>query len=108
MKLRTDGCVLCGSTWGDYWEEVDGVRCFFCCEVCARQLKNLIAALCAATGWDRLDALAIEGDRRGRIANAARGDASAAYSFVFGEEATVRRLRPVVPSGASPAARSAT
>ncbi|HYK93021.1 MAG TPA: TA0938 family protein [Thermoplasmata archaeon] len=98
MKLRTDGCVLCGSTWGDYWEEVDGERCFFCCEVCARQLTNLVAAVVAATGWDRLDSLAIEGDRRGRRATVTRHDRKAVYSFVFGDDATVRRLRPGRPA----------
>lgn len=95
MKLRPDGCVLCGSTWGDYWEEVDGEKRFFCCDLCARQLKNLISSLLGATGWDRLDSLEIEGDRRGRVARASRGDSTAAYSFVFDDSAQVRRLRPV-------------
>ena len=95
MKLRSDGCVLCGSTWGDYWEEVDGEKRFFCCDVCARQLKNLISGVLAATGWDRLDALEIEGDRRGRVARASRGDRTSAFTFVFDDSAQVRRLRPM-------------
>ena len=98
MRLRTDGCVLCGSTWGDYWEEIDGTREFFCCELCARQLKSLIQGIEMATGWPRLEALAIEGDRRGRIARATRGDASATFQFVFGEDGEVRRLRRLPPA----------
>ncbi len=103
MKLRDDGCVLCGSTWGDYWEEVDGVRCFFCCETCARQLKNVIEAVRAATGWDRLDSLFFEGDRRGRVARVTHGSEAAAVQFVFDPEARVRGLRPnPPPAGATP------
>ena len=95
MRLRPDGCVLCGSTWGDYWEEVDGERRFFCCEVCARQLKSLVRGLLTATGWDRLDALVIEGDRRGRVARATRAAEERSFSFVFDEAGGVRRLRPI-------------
>ncbi len=102
MKLRDDGCVLCGSTWGDYWEEVDGARCFFCCEVCARQLTNVVEAVRAATGWDRLDSLFFEGDRRGRIARVTHGPEAAAFQFVFDQEAQVRRLRRIPPASGSP------
>lgn len=101
MKLRPDGCVLCGSTWGDYWADIDGERCFFCCELCARQLQNLIQGVRDSTGWDRLDALSIEGDRRGRVAVASSGTRSAKFSFRFDDAGGVRRLRrdpPAAPS----------
>lgn len=97
MRLRDDGCVLCGSTWGDHWEEVDGERRFFCCALCARQLKSLLRGIERATGWDRIEALRLEGDRRGRVARASHGSDEAAFSFVFGEDGEVRRLRPVPP-----------
>jgi Ta0938 len=101
MRLRPDGCVLCGSTWGDHWEEVDGERRFFCCEVCARQLHSLVRGLLEATGWTRLDALDIEGDRRGRVARATRGAEEASFSFVFDDAGGVRRLRRI-PATAPP------
>ncbi|HZY71045.1 MAG TPA: TA0938 family protein [Thermoplasmata archaeon] len=98
MKLREDGCVLCGSTWGDVRAKVDGERRFFCCEVCARQFTNLLRRVREASGWDRLDALEISGDRRGRVAVAHRGAEERRFAFVFGYDAEVRRFRAVPPS----------
>ncbi|HKS59542.1 MAG TPA: TA0938 family protein [Thermoplasmata archaeon] len=100
MKLREDGCVLCGSTWGDVWRDVDGTRCFFCCELCARQFANLLQAVRRATEWSRIDALEIAGDRRGREVTVRSGAATARFSFLFGYEGEVRRFRavPSVPA----------
>lgn len=95
MKLREDGCVLCGSTWGDVWAEVDGERRFFCCEVCARQFANLLGVVRTASGWEHLDALEISGDRRRRVVLVRRGDAERRFGFVFGYDGEVRRFRPI-------------
>ncbi|MCI4369568.1 MAG: TA0938 family protein, partial [Thermoplasmata archaeon] len=34
--------MLCGSTWGDYYEEIDGKREFFCCDICALQYRAIL------------------------------------------------------------------
>ncbi len=74
MKVGSEGCALCGSTWGEIWSELDGERFFFCCELCARQFRSIVQKVKDQTGWDRLDALEIVGDRRGRTCAARRGE----------------------------------
>lgn len=67
MRHNYQGCAICDSTWGDVWEEREGERLFFCCALCARQFHNLLVEVHRTTGWGRLDAIDIEGDRRGRL-----------------------------------------
>ena len=93
MKLRDDGCVLCGSTWGDFWAEVDGERRFFCCEICAVQLANLVVALHHELGPKEILRLAINGDRRGRTATVDHDGGISRFQFLFGAEGEVQRLR---------------
>jgi hypothetical protein len=66
VKVKENGCAICGSTWGDYWEEVEGQRTFFCCDVCAAEFKNMVKAVKAETGWNSVDEIETEGDFRGR------------------------------------------
>lgn len=66
MRVNYTGCALCDSTWGDCWEEVEGERRFFCCATCATGFRRLVERVKAETGWPRIEALEIEGDRRGR------------------------------------------
>ena len=94
MILRDDGCALCGSTWGDYWAEVDGERRFFCCEVCAVQLFNLVGALRREMGASEIRGLSIEGDRRGRTVTVEHDGGRSTFRFVFGGDGEIRRLRP--------------
>jgi putative zinc binding protein len=101
LKLREDGCVLCGSTWGNYWAEVDGERRFFCCELCAAQFEHLLAAVRTELGNARVDAVVIEGDRRGRVATVDHAGGPSQFTFLFGGEGEVRRFRRS-PSPSSP------
>jgi putative zinc binding protein len=98
LKLREDGCALCGSTWGNYWEELEGARRFFCCELCARQLRHLVARVRDATGWSDIEALEIVGDRRGREVTVRAAGRSERFGFVFGYDGEVRRFRPIPPA----------
>jgi hypothetical protein len=70
MKLGTGGCAICGSTWGNFWGDVDGERMFFCCEVCYFQFRNMIQEVKKRTGWTKIDELDIEGDYTGRRCDA--------------------------------------
>lgn len=88
--MRPDGCVLCGSTWGNVVEEIDGQRMVFCCERCVRQVRQLIDRLRAATGWTGIDELEIEGDRAGRICRARSGVAVFRCRVAFNSAGDVR------------------
>lgn len=83
LRTRTDGCALCGSTWGDYYEDVEGERRFFCCELCAKQLRVLCQAIRTAEHWPEIDALELEGGRYGRRATAHRGSLKVQYEARF-------------------------
>ena len=100
MRLP-EGCAICGSTWGDYWEEVEGQRMFFCCDVCAVQFKNMIDEVKKRTGWEAIDKIRIEGDYRGRDVTALRGDGSS-YRFLvrFDSKGEIQKfsVRPGYPS----------
>jgi hypothetical protein len=93
LKLREDGCVLCGSTWGNFWAEIDSERRFFCCELCAVQMLSLIAGLRRELGASTVRGLVIDGDRRGRTASVEHDGGVSRYQFVFDSEGQVHRLR---------------
>jgi hypothetical protein len=59
---KDSGCALCGATWGNYYEEIDGEKLFFCCEMCATGFKNMIREVKYRTGWKAIDNLSIEGN----------------------------------------------
>ena len=92
-----EGCAICGSTWGDYWEEVEGQRMFFCCEICAVQFKNMISEVKKRTGWPSIDEVTIKGDYRGREVTALRGDGSSSYKFLvrFGSKGEIQKFAPM-------------
>jgi hypothetical protein len=89
MKVRADGCVTCGATWGDYWEEVGGQRMFFCCDVCAAEFKNLVKGVKDRTGWNEIDEIQMEGSYRGRLCSARRLDGSYEFFVRFGDDGGV-------------------
>jgi hypothetical protein len=84
------GCVLCGATWGDYWEEIEGKRLFFCCDVCATQYKTILNETKKRTGWDSVDRLEMQGDYRGRVCRVTRGSASYRFMISFFDDGRVR------------------
>lgn len=66
MKVSEDGCALCGSTWGNYWAEIEGQRMFFCCSICAVQFQNMVHEVKQKTGWKTIGQLETRGDYSGR------------------------------------------
>ena len=85
-------CVLCGATWGDWWEEIEGKKQFFCCEVCARQYRNIIGQAKKKKGWASVDKLEMDGDYRGRICRVSHGSESTRFLINFLENGDVRTL----------------
>ncbi len=67
-ESKEAGCALCGSTWGNYWREVEGANRFFCCSLCADAWENAARELKARTGWPRVDFLFLD-DVRGNEAD---------------------------------------
>ena len=66
MKVAEKGCAICQATWGDYWEEIEGHRMFFCCDICALEFKNMVNEVKKRTGWKTIDEIKIVGNYRGR------------------------------------------
>lgn len=92
MALRQAGCALCNATWGDYWEEIEGKRLFFCCEVCAKQFKSIMEEAKRMTGWNSVDILEMEGDHRGRVCKVARGTDTHSFLISFYDNGDIRTL----------------
>ncbi len=90
MKVREDGCVICGATWGDYWEEVEGQRMFFCCDICAAEFKNMIRTVKERTGWKTLDEVEMSGNYRGRVCNAKLSENSFRFLIRFNDQGEVQ------------------
>ncbi len=92
MKVREDGCVICGSTWGDYWREVDGQKMFFCCSVCADEFSAVVERVKKETGWQSIDEVEMPGGFRGRTCVATRGSDSYRFFVSFNEDGSVRNF----------------
>jgi len=92
MGQRQAGCALCNATWGDYWEEVDGKRLFFCCEVCARQYETILVEAKRMTGWSSVDGLEMRGDYRGRECTVSKGSRSHRFMISFFDDGKVRTV----------------
>ncbi len=63
---------------------------FFCCDVCLTQFRRLVARIEAETGWPTIDALEIEGDRRGRRCTASYGSQSYRATVAFNAQGEIR------------------
>jgi len=104
LKTNYQGCAICDSTWGNVWEEVEGERMFFCCDLCRVQFRGLVDRIKRETGWERIDALEVTGDRRGRTCAATSGSEVARFAFAFNSEGRLRRFgRQDATSGAAAA-----
>lgn len=103
MDPPPDGCRLCGSTWGDWWEEVETRREFFCCELCARQWTRMLEEVRARTAWPRVEAVELTGNRWGREGEARFGPSRFRFRIAFTPDAELRRFEPLPPAEGDPA-----
>jgi hypothetical protein len=92
-ESKEAGCALCGSSWGNWWEEVEGRRLFFCCSLCAAAYKGAVRHVELATGWDRVDSLFLD-DVRGNEADghARRGDQRVRFWLTGEDDGTITKL----------------
>lgn len=95
MKVNYSGCAICDSSWGNLWEEVEGQRLFFCCEICTTQFRNLVARIETETGWPSIDSVSIAGDRRGRTCRATRGATSYECAVAFNSQGEILTFRTI-------------
>lgn len=106
MDPPASGCPLCASTWGNWFEEVDGRSTFFCCALCAKMWKAMRHEVRQRTQWTEFGAIDIEGNRWGRTCRAHRGDETYDFFIVFTPEGAVRRFEerasPPAPEVAGP------
>ena len=110
MDPPPEGCPLCGSTWGNHWEEVDGRPTFFCCELCAREWHVVLREVNRRAGWPRVDRITLEGNRWGRTGEARFGAEAFHFRFAFTPEGQLRHFlatsapAPVASAPAEPPA----
>jgi putative zinc binding protein len=90
MKVRAEGCVICGATWGDFWREIEGQRMFFCCSVCADEFSGMVEKVKKETGWGFIDEIEMNGGFRGRTCVATRGPDSYGFFVSFNEDGSMR------------------
>ena len=84
--------MLCGATWGDYWEKVGEETLFFCCDVCARQYRNIMNEVKKRTGWAKVDEIKMEGNYRGRVCTAFNDSVPFRFMISFSEKGDVRNF----------------
>ncbi len=89
MRVPEKGCALCEATWGDYWEDVEGQRMFFCCDICAVEFKNMIREIKDHTDWNKIDEIRMTGDYRGRDCIALRSSEKYGFFIRFGSRGQV-------------------
>ncbi|MHB8584506.1 MAG: TA0938 family protein [Thermoplasmatota archaeon] len=87
------GCALCGSSWGNYWQVVEGTNLFFCCSICGAAYANAVDAVKGKTGWPRVDRLFIE-DVRGNEGDgwATHGNERVEFTLAGTDEGEITRL----------------
>ena len=86
MKVPEGACALCGSEWGNYWEEIEGQNMFFCCVICARAFDNMVQEVKQRTGWEIVDEITIVGDFMGRECTAMLGERFYRFQIKFNSE----------------------
>ncbi len=92
MKVPERGCAICEATWGDYWEEVEGQRMFFCCDICAVEFKNMLSEVKKRTGWKTVDEIKMSGDHRGRDCTAVCGKNRYEFFIRFDSKGGIERF----------------
>ena len=66
MKINSEGCALCNSTWGNYWRKIENQKIFFCCNVCADLFENLLIRVKQILESDKIDEIQLEGNSKSR------------------------------------------
>ncbi|MCI4335677.1 MAG: TA0938 family protein [Thermoplasmata archaeon] len=102
MDPPPEGCPLCGSTWGDWWQEVQGRSTYFCCKLCAQEWVLLLEEIGRRTAWPNLDAVRVDGNRWGRTGEAQHAGASFRFAVAFTPEGRLRRFEALPVSVAPP------
>ena len=93
--MTETGCALCGSTWGDYWKEIDGKSRVFCCHVCADSYSDLLHRIKEELGGSKFDNILVSGNPRARRATVKWEKEEATFSVSFKDEGGVRGLRRI-------------
>ena len=97
MKVAEKGCAICQATWGDYWEQIEGQRMFFCCDICAVEFKNMVNEVKKRTGWKTLDEIKMAGNYRGRECTALYGAKRYSFNIRFDSKGGIDAFSERVP-----------
>ncbi|MGB9729597.1 MAG: TA0938 family protein [Thermoprotei archaeon] len=96
VGTKENGCTLCGATWGEYYEEIDGQKLFFCCNICALEFKNMINEAKKRTNWIKIDELTIKGNYyTGRTCTAKNENREYKFYVKFGNEGEITTFKEI-------------
>ncbi|ACR43194.1 TA0938 family protein [Saccharolobus islandicus] len=91
---KENGCALCGGTWGDYYEGIEGEKLFFCCDMCALEFVNMVNEVKKRTNWSRIDELIINGNYyTGRTCSAKNGNREYKFYVKFNDDAGIETFK---------------
>ncbi|MDH2900659.1 MAG: TA0938 family protein [archaeon] len=93
VNFPKGSCAICGSTWGNYWKDVQGENLFFCCQLCYLEFQNMIDEVKKRTSWPLIDEFIIKGDYRGRAVTAKYKNDSFDFLITFGSTGLVRDFK---------------
>lgn len=91
---KETGCAICGATWGEYYEKIDGEELFFCCDICAKEFSNMIQEVKKRTGWGKVEEVNIRGNwYSGRHVIAKSGNQEFRFYITFDEDGNIRTFK---------------
>ncbi len=94
LGSKETGCALCGATWGEYYEEVDGERLFFCCDLCAKGFRSIVNEAKRRRNWDHVDEVVINGNfSMGRNCTLKGGGEEYRFYVKFNDDAEISIFR---------------
>ncbi|WP_292319237.1 TA0938 family protein [Caldisphaera sp.] len=91
---KETGCALCGGTWGNHYEIIEGDNLFFCCDICAKAFKNIINEAKKRGKLNKIDYIDIKGNfYKGRTIEAKDSERSYKFYVKFSDEGDIIELK---------------
>ncbi|MFP3143496.1 MAG: TA0938 family protein [Caldisphaera sp.] len=94
VGTKETGCALCGGTWGNHYETIEGHNLFFCCHICAKAFKNIINEAKRRGKLENIEYIDIKGNfYKGRIIEARDSKKSYKFYVKFSDEGEIIELK---------------
>ncbi len=91
---KENGCALCGGTWGNYYESVEGEELFFCCNICAKAFINIVNEAKRRFNLNKIDYIELRGNfYRGRTIEVKDGERSHKFYIKLSDEGDITEFK---------------